>query len=137
MTLKGYFLRLVKEKIKDVPEEKAKIESGAIQSVSYDENILVVVVLDQETSNYKMQIYNMKGEQLSEVPLSKDYAQIKVSKNQILLYEGDMFAIYTKDGICKYSGEMDTGILEMYPLFGLNKYMMINANGFYEIRLVK
>ena len=32
---------------------------------------------------------------------------------------------------------MEENILEIFPIVGLNKYMMINASGFHEIHLAK
>ncbi|MFR3390866.1 MAG: hypothetical protein ACLTT1_09730 [[Clostridium] scindens] len=34
-------------------------------------------------------------------------------------------------------GEMDNNILEALPVFGVNKYIVMNANGMEKVRLVK
>ena len=98
---------------------------------------IVLLVKEENSSSYKVKVYNITGELLSEMEVDREYSNISLYDDQIILYEENVCCIYTKDGICKYKGEMDLDILEIYPLLGLNKYMMINANGFYEIRLAK
>lgn len=122
---------------KEVPEENVKIEVDEICNVAYSEKIIAVVVKDAETSSYKLFVYNMEGKQISETSIDKKYSNMKVCGREIILYEGNLCGIYTKKGICKYEGKLDLDILEIFPITGLNKYMMINANGFYEIRLAK
>ena len=34
-------------------------------------------------------------------------------------------------------GEMDNNILEIFPVAGVNKYIVMNANGMEKVRLVK
>lgn len=122
---------------KEKPEESVKIDVNEMCNVAYSENIIAVVVKDRETSNYKLIVYNTSGKQISETGIDKEFSHIKVCGKQIILYEGSVCSIFTQRGICKYEGKMDLDILEIFPLTGLNKYMMINANGFYEIRLAK
>lgn len=122
---------------KDKPEESVKVEVDEICNVAYNEKIIAVVVKDSETSEYKLQVYNVQGKQISEVNIDKEYTDIKVCGKEIILYDGSLCGIYTQRGTCKYVGKMEMDILEIFPLVGLNKYMMINANGFYEIRLAE
>jgi len=42
-----------------------------------------------------------------------------------------------KNGVKKYEGSIDQKIMEIFKLGGLNKYMVINASGFFEVRLAK
>ena len=45
--------------------------------------------------------------------------------------------IYSELGVKKFEGEMDKEIMEILPLQGINKYLVMNADGIEEIRLVK
>ena len=69
--------------------------------------------------------------------VNKEYAKMQVTKGQIILYDSQMCSIYYKEGICKFEGNMDENILEIFPVSGLNKYRMINASGFHEVQLAK
>lgn len=122
---------------KEQPEEIVRTSVEAICNVVYEENKIAMIVRNAETSMCELEIYGLNGEKESEILLEREYSNIKICNGQIILYEGKECCIYTKDGVCKYRGEMDMDILEMFPLAGLNKYMMINANGFYEVRLAK
>ncbi len=115
--------------------EKAQIPAFEISNIAYDENNIVLLMREEDSSTYKCRVHNIEGEMLSEIELDQTYSNMSLYRDQIILYEESACSIFTKDGICKYKGEMDANILEIYPLIGLNKYMMINANGFYEIRL--
>lgn len=122
---------------KEELQEAAKIPVYEISNITYDEKNIVLLMREENSSTYKLKVYSAAGEVISEIEVEREYSNIKVFDNQIILYEENTCAIYTKDGLCKYKGEMDTNILEIYPMMGINKYMMINANGFYEIRLAK
>lgn len=117
--------------------EIASIPVYEISNITYNEKNIVMLVKEEVSSIYKLKIYNLSGELISEIEMDREYGNIDIFGDQIILYEENECGIFTKDGICKYKGEMETEILEMFPLVGLNKYMMINANGFYEIRLAK
>lgn len=120
---------------KEELKETVRIPVYEISNIAYNEKNIVLLLREENSSTYKIKIYNTSGELLSEIELDQAYGNMNLFDDQIILYEENECCIYTKDGICKYKGELDLGILEMYPVFGLNKYMMINANGFYEIRL--
>lgn len=120
------------------PEEIAHVEvKKEIQSVACGDNFVAVVVRNDETSDYKLNVYDLKGEFLSSVDVEKEYAKMQVVDGQIIMYDGQMCSIFHKDGICKYEGNMDENILEIFPVSGLNKYMVINASGFHEVQLAK
>ena len=129
--------KVVLLKGKEELTETACIPVYEISNITYNEKSIVMIVKEEASSAYKLKSYNVSGELVSEIELDREYGNIEVFDDQIILYEENECSVFTKDGICKYKGEMDTEILEMFPLFGLNKYMMINANGFYEIRLAK
>lgn len=53
------------------------------------------------------------------------------------MYDGKKCSVYTRTGIHKYDGELDSNILEIFPVLGVNKYIVMNANGMEVIRFVK
>ena len=42
-----------------------------------------------------------------------------------------------RNGIQKFAGETDNNIMEIFPIAGVNKYIVMSANGMEKIRLVK
>lgn len=120
------------------PQEVARLElKKEIQNVAYGDNLVAIVFKNDETSNYQLNIYNFKGKLLSSVDVEKEYAKMQIIDGKIMMYDNQMCSIFHKDGICKYEGNMDENILEIFPVNGLNKYMMINASGFHELQLAK
>lgn len=120
------------------PKESAKIEiKGEIQSVAYSTELAAVLLKSGGETVYKLNIYNTKGKLLSSTEVDKEYTAIKVVGNRIIMYDGQVCSIFLKNGIHKYKGNMDESILEIFPIGGLNKYMVINASGFHEIQLAK
>ena len=66
-----------------------------------------------------------------------DYNHVKICGNQVIMYDGKKCSIFTKNGIQKFEGEMNNNILEIFPIAGVNKYIVMNANGMEKVRLVK
>lgn len=120
------------------PKESARIEmSDEILSVAYNEKLIAVVLRDAGQTGQKLYVYNTKGEELSATEIEREYTRIKVAGKQIILYDGTFCSIVTKNGIYKYEGELETNIVEIYPVSGLNKYVVISTNGFQTVQLVK
>jgi hypothetical protein len=42
-----------------------------------------------------------------------------------------------KNGVQKFKGRMDNNIQEIFPVGGVNQYIVLSANGMEKIRLVK
>lgn len=119
-------------------EESVRVEiETEIQSVAYNEKLIAVLLRQENDTDYKLNIYNTKGKLLSSVEVDKEYKSLKIASGQVILYDGQACSIYIKNGVKKYEGSIDQNILEIFKLGGLNKYMVINANGFYEVQLAK
>lgn len=120
------------------PEEFATIDlDGNIQSVSYDEQLVAVILKNKSSADYQLNIYNLRGKMLSSVTVEKEYANIKTEDGQVIMYDGQICSIYMKNGIHKFEGKMDENILEIFPDAGLNKYKVINASSFNKVELAK
>lgn len=118
------------------PKEDARVNlKQEIQSVAYDKNMVAVVVRGEGAAAYKLHIYNTAGKELAAVDVDKDYGQIKIENGQVILFDGQMCSIFLKNGTKKFSGKMEGTILEIFPLSGINRYMIIDASGFHEVRL--
>jgi hypothetical protein len=107
-----------------------------IQGVAYDDKMVAVLLKSQGSSPFLLQTYNIQGELLASVEVEEEYRNIKVDGEQIILFDGRLSSIYMKNGVHKFTGNVDENIIEMYTIGGLNKYMMINASGFHEVGLV-
>lgn len=127
------FYKGLKE-LKETTRVELKTE---LQSVAYNEEYVAVLLRKNGTTDYKLNIYNIKGKLLSSVNIDKEYESLKITGEQVILYDGQACAIYMKNGVKKYEGSIDQKIMEIFALGGLNKYMVINASGFFEVDLAK
>ena len=120
------------------PKEVQSVElEKEIKQVVYDKDYIAFILKNPGQMNYELRIYNSKGEQIKTVTVGGEYSNIKLVNKQVILYEGTKCVVFDTKGICKYEGTMDSNIIDIYPIAGLNKYMMISANGFQEIQFVK
>lgn len=116
------------------PKEYARVDiKGEIQSIGYGSDLVAVLVRKEDA--YNLEIYNGKGKLVSRTDVRKSFPEIRVSGNKVILFDGQFCRIVLKEGICKYEGNMDENIIEIFPVFGFNKYMMVSTDGFGEIRL--
>lgn len=120
------------------PKEKQVIHlNKEIRSIAYNEKYIALVLKNSGKTGYELRMYHVNGKQLMSVPVEGEYANIKISKGQVLLYDESKCAIFNNAGVCKYEGALEMHVLHMFAVTGLNKYMVISTNGFQEIQLVK
>lgn len=122
------------EDLQQVKKIKIKKE---IKSVSYDKSGVALVLKNSGKSGYELRVYNTKGKQILSKDFEGEYGNIKMTRNQIVLYDGDKCMIFDRSGVCKFEGKMETNIIEIFRMTGLNKYMVISAEGLQEVHLVK
>ncbi len=65
------------------------------------------------------------------------YDKVKISGGQVILYDGKKCSIYKTNGIHRFEGSMDRDILEILPVAGVNRYVVMTADGLDLVRLVK
>ena len=123
-----------KEQVKEVA---TIVFDKEIQSVGHSDKYIAVVLENSGETGYELRMYNKSGKLVTTESFSGNYRNIKVSGNQILLYDGKECAIFLKNGIQKLDGEMNNTIMEIIPVSGMNKYVVMNANGMESVRLVK
>lgn len=121
---------------KDVPKKVStiKMENG-IKSIFHDQKYIGAIT--NEGGKNELQIYDKRGQQVLEQQFEGEYKNAKIERGMVILYSGKQCAVFSKNGVQRFDGEFDTDILEIKPLMGINKYLVINANGFEEIRFAK
>lgn len=120
------------------PSEVASITfEQEIKSVFHNEKYLGVILKNDGESDSKVCLYNVTGKRILEETISKEYKYVKITGNQVIMYEGKQCSIITRNGIHKFEGEFNNNIMEIIPIAGVNKYLVVTANGMEEVRLVK
>jgi len=122
----------------DVPKETVKIElKKEIKSVFHSDKYIGLVLKNTGKGGYELRLYDMAGKQILSEDFSGDYGNVKMCGNQVIMYDRTRCCIFTRRGIHKFQGEADNTILEIFPVSGINKYIMMNTNGMEHIRIVK
>lgn len=130
--------KLVIYKGLDAPEEQAAVDiKKEIKSVFHNERYIGMVLKNEGKEGYELRLYNASGRQVMSKDFTGDYNQVKLSGSQVIMYDGKKCSIFLRTGIQKFEGEMRTNILEMFPITGVNKYIVMNTDGMEIIRLVK
>lgn len=122
----------------DRPEVSKTVElDKEIRSVFHDDRYLGFVLHGENDEGYEMRLYDMSGEQKLSKTFTGEYNHIKISGENVIMYDGKQCLVFSSWGVRKFEGELETEILEMIPLSGINKYLVMSANGMDEVRFVK
>ena len=123
---------------KSVPEEAVKVEiDKEIKSVFHSQKYIGMILKNEGKEGYELRLYNDRGQMAMSEDFSGDYSNVKICGSQVIMYDGTNCSIFTRGGIQKFEGEMNSNILEIFPVAGVNKYIVMNENGMEVVRLVK
>ena len=123
---------------KEVPEEVVHIAiDKEIKSVVHNERYIGLVLKNEGKEGYELRLYNGDGKVVISKDFNGDYSNVKLCGRQVILYEGKKCSIFMRNGIQKFDGEMENSIMEIFPVAGVNKYIVMSADGMEKIRLVK
>lgn len=130
--------RLVIYKGKQIPEKSAVIPlKDGIRSVFHDDTFIGVISAGESGGGNIVSLYNREGKQVLSERFEGEYRHSKIEKRRIIMYDGKKCQVITRSGVHSFVGEMESEITGMFPLFGINKYLVINENGLQEIRFAK
>lgn len=120
------------------PELSVTVElDKEIKSVFNSDRYVGLVLKNEGTAGYELCLYNMQGKKVMSQGFTGDYSNVKICGGQVILYDGKKCSVYTRSGIHKFGGELETNILEIFPVLGVNKYIVMSANGMEVVRFVK
>lgn len=123
---------------KEVPKKSSMVSlTNGIKSVFHDEKYVGIVSRDEKEKGNVISLYTGDGKKVLSEKVEYEYKKVKIKKNQIIMYDGKKCEIFAKSGVHKFKGEFEMDIADVFPLSGINKYLVINANGLEEIRLAK
>lgn len=108
-----------------------------IKSVCHNKKYVGIVTQNENGDDNTVTLYNKAGQPALAKEYDGEYKNIKISGSQILMYDGKKCNVITKSGVQKFDGEFESDILDIIPLAGINKYLVINANGLQEVRFAK
>ena len=107
-----------------------------IKSFFHDDEYLGFI-LKEESGEYELRLYDMEGNQKLSKTFTGEYGNVKIADGNVIMYDGTSCLIYSKLGVKQFEGTTEYEIKEVIPIFGINKYLVMNADGLAEVRLVK
>ena len=123
---------------KETPREVKRIAiDKEIRSVFNNKNYIGLILKNEGKEGHELRLYNADGKVVITKDFTGDYSNVKLCGRQVILYGGRQCSIFMRNGIQKFDGEMDSDILEIFPVMGINRYIVISADGIEKIRLVK
>lgn len=130
--------RIVMYRGEEVPEEMCQIKlDKEIRSVFHNERYVGLILRNEGKGGYELRLYNTGGKMVMSQDFKGEYSNVKLCGGQVILYDGKKCCIFMRNGIQKFAGETDNNIMEIFPIAGVNKYIVMSANGMEKIRLVK
>lgn len=123
--------------ITQYPELKAEVTfTDELQKVTYNEQYVGLLFNNADSvDKYKMVIYNMKGQKVSELFFSEEYRNFEFSKDNILLYNEKVFTLMSIKGKLKYEDNFDMTIEKIIPLDNSQRFLVFNSKYIQEIKL--
>lgn len=123
---------------KSVPKEEAVIKiDKEIKSVFHNDNYIGIILKNEGKGGSELRLYNKSGRQVLTKDFTGDYSNAKICGSQIIMYDGKQCSIFLRSGVHRFQGELEHSILEIFPVAGVNKYIVMNADGMEHVRFVK
>ena len=124
--------------VKETPELQQTISlNKKVKSVFYNQRYIGLILKNEGKAGYELRLYNVQGQEVLSADFTGDYSNVKLDGNQVIMYDGKKCSVFTRSGIHKFEGELGKDILEMVSTFGVNKYIVMNADGMEVVRFVK
>ncbi len=108
-----------------------------IKSVFNNEKYIGLVLKNEGKAGYELCLFNTVGKKVLSEEFVGDYTHVKVDRGQVLMYDGKKCSVFTRTGIHRFDGEINSNILEIFATAGLNKYIVMSENGMEIIRFIK
>lgn len=107
-----------------------------LQKVTYSDKYIGLLFNNADSvDKHKMEIYNMKGQKVSELLFSEDYHNYEFNGDYILLYNEKLFTLMNIKGKKKYENDFDMPIEKIIPLDKNQRFLVFNSKYIQEIKL--
>lgn len=112
--------------------EEVMLEDN-VQSIFYDEKYAGMVFKTDD--GYRMDVYDLDGDQVLSKKFDFDYDSIKISKDRIIMYNDMQWCIYTMKGRLKLAPCDLSGAVSDIEALSSNKFLLVKANKTETVKL--
>ena len=107
-----------------------------LQKITYNQQYVGLIFNNADSiDKHKMQIYNMKGQKVSELLFAEDYRNYEFHGDYVLLYNEKLFTLMTIKGKVKYQNDFDMAIAKIIPVDKNQRFLVFNSKYIQEIKL--
>lgn len=100
-------------------------------------HIALILRSEDGESAYHLKICNPGGNEIASVNLDSGFERAEFHSGKVILYSGQSCAIYDTKGKELFRGDFSEDVLHVYPLGGLNRYLVVLKDSVQTVRLVK
>lgn len=116
----------IPELVKEIPLK------NKVKSVFYGKDSVGLVSESKKGS--ELQIYDMKGNKISEISFDLDYENISISDNSVLIYNDTEMGLYSYGGKECFRQSFENSVIDIFPTKSRSRYLFIYTN---ETQIVK
>lgn len=123
---------------KQIPELEFEIPlEEEIVKVCYDsEHIGALMKNAKEDGKYRLDIYDLKGKLVFSKAIDRDYTDVKIQGNTIVLNNENEFCVYNIRGSMRYQKGYPRNILNI-TILGNNRFLVVDEKKLQVIRLTR
>ena len=113
-----------------IPKETntIKVKNEIVSTFYNSDTIGLVFKNGNKDKQYTMQVYDTDGKLKFKKDFNVPYTTIKMSDDNILLYNSSQICVMNSRGVEKYSGTVD-GSISNFIKIGWNRYLLVMDNG--------
>lgn len=126
---------IYKGKTKPEEVETVLFEDEIVSSFCDGESIGFVFSNRSGAHPFRMEVYKASGSLQMETEFDLIYDEIKISGSQIIMNNSSEISIFNKNGIEKFSGNIEEGNINEVVKTGMNRYLVAYNGGVITIRL--
>lgn len=121
---------------RQIPKESAtvKVDKEIVSTFYNNDRIGMVFKNNNEDKLYTMEVYSASGKLQFKKDFNIPYTTIKMSGNQILMYNSSQLCVLNSRGVEKYSGTVDGTVNDFFKI-GWNRYLLVLDSGVNVIKL--
>ena len=118
-----------------IPKESktVNVKQEIVSTFFSEDRIGLVFNNNNKDDLYTMEVYNMSGQLKFRKNFNIPYTTIKMSEDNIIMYNSSQICVMNSRGVQKYAGNVDGTIRDFFKI-GWNKYLMVLDTGVSTIK---
>ncbi len=109
-----------------------------VKTIFYSKEYIGLALLNNGgESKYELAIYDLKGKKILSKNTNLEYSKIHISGNEIIMYSGSEWYIFTIDGKQKFYYKFNEEIVDVFPGKGLHKYIVVKSTSIEDVKLTE